>query len=766
MFYKSLFRKTFQQTFFRLSAELRSLKKIARDKRKQHLTTAETKLLEADSDSCALATIVSCIELIPLHKSATYVASCLGHVVELNLAIDHVQNIEPEKIKGLNAYFKKTLNFTHKRYAVDALLNKYILSDDYPRWTKREKIAVGYKLLETFQRLTNYITLISPSKSYSRNPKYFSFTPKFIALIRANQSKFLDDEVHHTRIDNNPPPKWSKPIESFSDDDRYLSRSIVNKHADTPYSKVDYKSIPIVYDALNTLQDTAWTINRDMLNIAVHLFDNTDGLGVIDNGRSFEAMLCALDDESDIRYKRFKYNNAHRYASKVVLNDLILLDAKHFTEDLFFPHYLDFRGRMYTHSTTLSSQGNDLSRSLLDFKLKKPLGSSGRLDLYAYGFKLFSGKQANKSTCMRWIQKHNKDILSCAKDPFNTHFWRDAKKPLHFLRFALEFLNVYNKSDDVLSCMPVHIDGSANVYQHLIAMCGDESNAPVVNLYDSDDGPYDLYDFIVTRVIHDLTARDNVYATHWLESSLLTRNFLKKSIIAYIFGSGIYGISELFLKYLNTLTNHIDGNANLTALSNPNGARYLALAVVDNIKKQLPLVNQLLKYIKDVTHYYVKYHGHIPWVSSNNFEVSKIYKKSDKHDIRINFLGTPIKCIYRSENNVGVIDTKKYVNSTPANLIHSIDAAHAQRIITEVIDNDIQSISCIHDSFATHAHDISDLRLIINKTFCDIHKGRPLSSFVNCLLTTYPRSKHTHPKMPLYNELDYEKIIKCNYAFN
>ena len=43
----------------------------------------------------------------------------------------------------------------------------------------------------------------------------------------------------------------------------------------------------------------------------------------------------------------------------------------------YLPHNLDFRGRAYTIAPYLTHIGDDLSRGLLTFAEKKPLGKSG-----------------------------------------------------------------------------------------------------------------------------------------------------------------------------------------------------------------------------------------------------------------------------------------------------------------------------------------------------------------------------------------------------
>ena len=76
---------------------------------------------------------------------------------------------------------------------------------------------------------------------------------------------------------------------------------------------------------------------------------------------------------------------------------------------VYFPHNIDFRGRVYPLPPHFNHMGNDLSRSLLVFAKGKPLGSEG-LDWLKIHCVNLTGKKKKESLNARyrvilWVQK-------------------------------------------------------------------------------------------------------------------------------------------------------------------------------------------------------------------------------------------------------------------------------------------------------------------------------------------------------------------------
>ncbi len=167
-----------------------------------------------------------------------------------------------------------------------------------------------------------------------------------------------------------------------------------------------------------------------------------------------------------------------------------------------------WRGRLYPRCTLLSPQESDIDRALLRFKEWKPLGESGWKWLRIHLFNLAAGpilsesnaehlKKASFDWRADWILENIELFKEIASDPIkHIDKWQETPKAkgesMQRLAAILEVVRVYEehkmkggKTSDwnkVKSGMPVQLDGSCNVYQHLSVLLRNEDLAKKVNV--------------------------------------------------------------------------------------------------------------------------------------------------------------------------------------------------------------------------------------------------------------------------------------------
>lgn len=81
------------------------------------------------------------------------------------------------------------------------------------------------------------------------------------------------------------------------------------------------------------------------------------------------------------------------------------------------PHNLDFRGRAYPIPPHLNHIGDDLSRGLLLFAEKKPLGERGMRWLKIHIANLYGYDKASFDERLLWAEEHLEDIFDSAEKP-------------------------------------------------------------------------------------------------------------------------------------------------------------------------------------------------------------------------------------------------------------------------------------------------------------------------------------------------------------
>lgn len=81
------------------------------------------------------------------------------------------------------------------------------------------------------------------------------------------------------------------------------------------------------------------------------------------------------------------------------------------------PHNVDFRGRAYPIPPHLNHIGNDLSRGLLKFADKKPLGERGLRWLKIHLANLYGFDKASFDERVQFVHEHLEDIYDSAENP-------------------------------------------------------------------------------------------------------------------------------------------------------------------------------------------------------------------------------------------------------------------------------------------------------------------------------------------------------------
>jgi DNA-directed RNA polymerase len=179
----------------------------------------------------------------------------------------------------------------------------------------------------------------------------------------------------------------------------------------------------------------------------------------------------------------------------------------------YFPYQLDYRGRAYSMVSTLSPQGDDRARALLEFSDGKPLGEDGEFWLAVHVANSYGLDKWTFSERVNWVreQEHNIRRLAAldsldgkSADDFlaalsveGLEFWKVAKKPWSFLAACFEWAD--HLLHGFVSRLPVTLDASANGLQHLSALTRDEKGAEATNLLNT-NRPQDIYERVSKRL--------------------------------------------------------------------------------------------------------------------------------------------------------------------------------------------------------------------------------------------------------------------------
>lgn len=156
----------------------------------------------------------------------------------------------------------------------------------------------------------------------------------------------------------------------------------------------------------------------------------------------------------------------------------------------YFPHNLDWRGRVYPMTSGLTTQGTTLQKALLKFDSGVALSASSdpeaALDwLLVHTANSYGLDKSSWQDRIKWTKENTELIKRVAADPIgNLQDWTDKKvdSPWLFLAACEQMCKVYEHGLDAVIDIPIPMDGTCNGAQHYAAMTRDTHGAFGVNV--------------------------------------------------------------------------------------------------------------------------------------------------------------------------------------------------------------------------------------------------------------------------------------------
>ncbi|EJS43925.1 rpo41p [Saccharomyces arboricola H-6] len=493
-----------------------------------------------------------------------------------------------------------------------------------------------------------------------------------------------------------------------------------------------------VYDGLNVLGNTPWTVNRKVFDVVSQVWNKREGFLDIPGAQDEMVLPPAPPRNSDpsiLRTWKLEVKTiANKFSSdrsnRCDTNYKLEIARAFLGEKLYFPHNLDFRGRAYPLSPHFNHLGNDMSRGLLIFWHGKKLGPSGLKWLKIHLSNLFGFDKLRLEDRVSFTESHLEDIKDSAENPLTGQgWWKTADKPWQALATCFE-LNEVMKMDnpeDFISHQPIHQDGTCNGLQHYAALGGDVEGATQVNLVPSDK-PQDVYAHVARLVQKRLEiAAEKGDENAKILQDKITRKVVKQTVMTNVYGVTYVGATFQIAKQLSP--------------------------IFDDRKESLDFSKYLTKHvfgaIRELFH---SAHLIQDWLGESAKRISKsirldVDEKSFKNGNKPDFmssviwttpLGLPIVQPYREESKkqvetnlqtvfisdpfaVNPVNARRQKAGLPPNFIHSLDASHMLLSAAECGEKGLDFAS-VHDSYWTHASDVDTMSVVLREQFIKLHE--------------------------------------------
>lgn len=325
-----------------------------------------------------------------------------------------------------------------------------------------------------------------------------------------------------------------------------------------------YADMSRVFQVLDVLGSTPWTINNRILAVIEELWNLGGGQGEIpkryynyqDYIYEYHIKECKdMTERKNLLWKAQMQKDIHSLRCSFMLK---LDQARAFSKvgKFYYPYNIDFRGRVYPVPPHLNHISSDICRGLLMFGEGKRLGKSGLRWLKVHlANKMGKDKLPNVER-----EAYGESLIPLVericKDPIGNREWLEVEDCWQALAAIFELGAALKTGDpeNFISHLHVHQDGSCNGLQHYAALGRDYEGAFQVNLINREK-PGDLYTHVAGMVEERilLDSSDATNPNFELASKLkgnVKRKIIKQTVMTTVYGVTFIGAKQQIYKQL------------------------------------------------------------------------------------------------------------------------------------------------------------------------------------------------------------------------
>jgi len=709
----------------------------------------------------------------------------IGDAIKEHLDMEKMAADHPGLYRKLSRQLARSTSSKHRLGVLRHVREKYAL-ERLP-WTTKECIIVGSKMLELLLTATPLFLKEIRPRGRNDRPLYFGFNPETVDWLEAAHGRCeLLSPIHLPMIVK--PRPWRTPFSGGYLTDALHPKLIRTRNRDY-LSEMGGVDLSVTMAAVNAIQETPWRISRKVLDVLLE--EMALGGGEVGLPRKEpwplpplpitvpkgipSHKLTASQREDLTAWKaqaaRVHMQNGAAQRDRVILAQKLYIAGRFVDEEaIYFPHYLDFRGRVYPMAAYLTPQSDDIGRGLLEFAEGKPLGEGGAFWLAAHIAGVWGVDKVTFEERVAWVQEHEEEIMASALDPHENRFWTtadDGRKPWQGLAACFDWLGYKLNGDEHVSHLPIALDGTCSGLQHYSALLRDEVGGAAVNLVPS-ERPSDIYTMVAKRAqaLSDsrLGGTNHLMAKTW--EGKFCRKVAKQPTMTLCYSATRYGMKDQIHDALEKLDEN--GPYLAAEVNRHDAALYAAELVLDALGDTVVAARRAMAWLKKVSKIVTEADIPIRWTSPIGLPVLQDYRKSICTRLIVYVGGQRMDFRVRSE--VGTMrNQRKQASSIAPNFVHSLDAAHLLATVNGAKSVGLRHFAVIHDSFAVHAADTERLNTVLRWAFVQQYTEPVLERFrdeiVAQLEVAKPKLVKKVPKLPAAGNLDLAGVMESDFFF-
>lgn len=711
--------------------------------------------------------------LAPLTAVAGNVASAIkDHADLLTLAGE-----KPGLYRKVMDQVSKATTARHRSGVLRHVQRKY--NPKALTWSTQDCIALGTKLVELIADTTGIIELKKMTEGRHHTVFKVAFTEQAAAWFEAAHAKCaLLQPLHLPMIA--PPRPWRTPYSGGYLGDA-IRLKLVKTRSRGHLDELGSVDMPMVYDAVNAVQATPWRINTRVLDVVEALQaqgGNVAGLPRRSDlpvpplpheiARDVDLRTLPLDMQEDFkvwkaRAARVHEANALARSERVVVAQKLWI-ANKFREEaaIYFPHTLDFRGRIYPVASYVNPQGDDLGKGLLEFGEGKPLGEDGGFWLAVHLANLFGVDKVSFEERVAWVEANEERILASALEPLDEGFWMEADSPFCALAACFDWAGFKMSGSAHVSHLPIAMDGSCSGLQHFSAMLRDPVGGAQVNLVPSPK-PADVYSRVAERaqVLSDSSAGE--MTSVW--KGKVCRKIAKQPTMTMCYSVTKLGVLKQIHSTLESLDRENGGRYLNGDVDNWTAAKFMADLVWQAIGETVVAARAAMDWLQLAAKVTSAAGIPIRWTTPAGLPILQEYREVEGDLVAVHWGGQRIRLTINKEGTA--LARRRQASGIAPNFVHSMDSAHLMRTTVLAVENNVTSFAMIHDSFGTHAADTSTLNAALRHAFVEQYRPDVLREFAEELREQLAAADPSAvlPDPPPLNSLDLEAVLDSDFFF-
>lgn len=749
------------------------------------------RLLELSHETAAVVALKTTLRMVGIRRvQILAVALEIGTWCEHEARCKKWMEEEPEDWKiTATHYAKRGSNAAHQRRSRISLFNKFVWEKiGWIPWTEVDRQRVGLELLNLVIETTNRFHMIpdpdwEPKRlrggMYSKRPFVLAADAELLQWLKAS----LDDELVHAPVylpTLIPPLAWVGPRDGGYHTPFVKTPFMIRFKAhheevrNVALEEYEALDMPEVYAAINTMQETPWAINTRVLDVANTVWANDLALAGLPSQQPQIVPDCPEgvvkgSDEYKVWAKNagaLRSQNATIF-SRVIAYRRAIVAANRFRDEpeFFFPHVLDFRGRMYPIPVDLSPQGADLHRGILTFGRGKPITEAGAGWLAVHLANTFGVDKVSFEDRQQWVLEREEMWLSIDEEPLADRRWigRDDDDNWQRLAAIFEWVRYLKEGVGMVSALPIRIDGTCNGIQHLSAMVKDPVGGASVNLLPSET-PRDIYQEVANILTRLLEERlPDTKAAMWLQifGGTANRDVTKRPVMILPYGGTASAYFTYTLKWLNE-RDPAGVHVPVYSKERTDLVAYLVPILWEAVSGSVQKAREVQEWLQACARRTTEGGKALWWKTPVGFFVRQFYATTDEYQIDTNLDGQRLQL--RSHRETKELNKEDQIRAIAPNFVHSMDASALMACANMARENGIECITTIHDAYGTVAADMELLFYCARRAFVDTHQVPVLEQFRQAC----QQVAGDHVQMPadlLQGDLDLNAVLDSAYFF-